>query len=97
GEKFTDPQKEVFIVDTIGELKRFYTLSSIAYVGKSMFSPGGGQNMLEPVALGRPTLYGPHTRNFRGIADVLAQRGGSEIAQDAWQLKEKVCEILSDH
>lgn len=96
-ERFTDPSKEVYIVDTIGELKRFYTLCSIAYVGKSMFSPGGGQNMLEPVALGRPTLYGPHTRNFRGIADVLAQRGGSEIAQDAWQLKEKISEILSDH
>ena len=52
--------------------------------------------MLEPVALGRPTLYGPHTKNFRGIADVLAQKRGAEIVQDAWQLKERVCELLKD-
>ncbi|MBR5902476.1 hypothetical protein IKZ40_09095 [bacterium] len=95
-ETFEDPKKEIYIVDTVGELKRFYTLCDIAYVGKSMFPPGGGQNMLEPVALGRPTLYGPHTKNFRGIADVLAQKRGAEIVQDAWQLKERVCELLKD-
>ena len=95
-ETFNDPNREVYIVDTVGELKRFYTLCDVAYVGKSMFPPGGGQNMLEPVALGRPTLYGPHTKNFRGIADVLDKKRGAEIVQDAWQLKDRVCELLKD-
>ena len=95
-ESFDNPKKQIYLVDTVGELKRFYTLSTIVYVGKSMYPPGGGQNMLESVALGRPTLYGPYTRNFRGIADVLAQRGGAEVVKDAWQLKERVAELLRD-
>lgn len=95
-ERFDDPERQVFIVDTVGELKRFYTLSAAVYVGKSMYAPGGGQNMLEPVALGRPTLYGRYTRNFKGIADVLAQKGGAEVVKDPWQLKERICELLED-
>jgi 3-deoxy-D-manno-octulosonic-acid transferase len=51
-----------------------------------MFPPGGGQNMLEPVGLGVPTLYGPYTANFRGIADVLVEHGGALLVRTPEEL-----------
>jgi 3-deoxy-D-manno-octulosonic-acid transferase len=85
-EFFDDPARQVFIVDTVGELQRFYSLACVVYVGKSLFAPGGGQNMIEPVALGKPTLYGPYTKNFRGTADVLAEHAGAQIVHTPEEL-----------
>ena len=93
GEVFDDPATQVFIVDTVGELRRFYTLATTVFVGKSLFPPGGGQNMIEPVALGVPTVYGPYTANFRGIADTLAEHDGARIVADQRELAARVIEL----
>jgi len=89
-EKFDNPDKQIFILDTVGELARFYTLAKVVFVGKSLFKPGGGQNMIEPVALGLPVIYGKYTGNFRGIADVLAAHGGAKIVSDENDLTENL-------
>jgi 3-deoxy-D-manno-octulosonic-acid transferase len=94
-EPFDDPSRQVFIVDTVGELQRFYSLASVVYVGKSLFPPGGGQNMIEPVALGKPTVYGPHTKNFRGIADVLADHNGAKIVHSPEELADTVAALYA--
>lgn len=94
-EPFDDPTRQVFIVDTVGELQRFYSLASVVYVGKSLFPPGGGQNMIEPVALGKPTVYGPYTKNFRGIADVLADHNGAKIIHTPEELADAVVALYS--
>jgi len=94
-ETFNDPARQIFIVDTVGELQRFYSLASVVYVGKSLFPPGGGQNMIEPVALGKPTLYGPFTKNFRGIADVLAGHSGARIIHSAEELAEAAIQLYT--
>jgi len=93
GETFSDPVGQVYIVDTVGELKRFYNLARLVYVGKSLFAPGGGQNMIEPIALGKPTLYGPYTRNFRGIADNIAAREGALIVHSPDELAAAIIDI----
>ena len=85
-EQFDSPATQVFIVDTVGELTRFYTLAKTVFVGKSLFPPGGGQNMIEPIALGLPVLYGPYTSNFRGVADTLAEHGGARIVSSIDEL-----------
>lgn len=95
-ESFDDPASQIFILDTVGELTRFYTLARVVYVGKSMFPPGGGQNMIEPIALGIPTLYGKYTSNFRGIADQLAASGGARIAPTPDDLARQVCAVWND-
>ncbi len=92
-EGFDRPDKQVFIVDTVGELARFYTLARIVFVGKSLFQPGGGQNMIEPVGLGLPVIYGQHTANFSGIADVLAEHGGARVVADEDGLASAVVEL----
>ena len=60
----------VVVVDTIGQLQRFYAAGDVAFVGGSLV-PHGGQNMLEPAALGRAVLFGPHTANFRRDVELL--------------------------
>ena len=92
-ESFDNPTKQIFIVDTVGELAHFYTLSKVVFVGKSLFHPGGGQNMIEPVGLGLPVIFGKYTSNFRGIANVLAENGGAKIVADENELASTVIDL----
>ena len=96
GEKFDDPKTQIFILDTVGELARLYTLAKIVYVGKSLLKPGGGQNMIEPVGIGLPVIYGKYTGNFRGIADVLASHGGAKIVTNENDLTKTVIELWNN-
>ena len=47
----------------MGELAAYYAAADVAFVGGSLL-PLGGQNLIEPIAAGAPTLVGPHTFNF---------------------------------
>lgn len=58
---------QVLVVDTMGELPLFYGTADIAFVGGSLV-PRGGHNLLEPAALGRPVIIGPHYFNFNEIS-----------------------------
>jgi 3-deoxy-D-manno-octulosonic-acid transferase len=58
---------QVLLGDTMGELLFLYALADVAFVGGSLV-PHGGHNLLEPAALGKPLLSGPHTFNFLDIA-----------------------------
>tara|TARA_B100001013_G_scaffold285025_1_gene184876 strand:+ start:67 stop:1356 length:1290 start_codon:yes stop_codon:yes gene_type:complete len=64
------PSTKVLLGDTIGELNFLYSLSDIAFVGGSLIDHGG-QNLLEPAALGLPICSGASLRNFQDIADEL--------------------------
>jgi 3-deoxy-D-manno-octulosonic-acid transferase len=68
-------QMDVLILDTIGELARFYSLGEFAFVGGSLV-PLGGHNPLEAVQRGLPVVFGPHMENFRDIASILTESGG---------------------
>lgn len=66
---------QVVILDTIGELSRFYALAQVAFVGGSLV-PLGGHNPLEPAAFGIPVFFGKHMDNYRLPADALVRAGG---------------------
>lgn len=59
------------LVDTIGDLVACYAMATCVFVGRSLFPPGGGQNMMEPAALGRPVIVGEHTGNFDPEMEIL--------------------------
>ena len=67
----------VFIGDTMGELPLFYAAADVAFVGGTLVETGG-HNMLEPAALARPVLFGPHAFNFAEIGRRLVEAGGAE-------------------
>ena len=56
--------RHIILVDTLGELKNFYAISDIAFVGGSLIKRGG-HNLLEPATFEVPVITGPETFNFR--------------------------------
>jgi 3-deoxy-D-manno-octulosonic-acid transferase len=77
---------EVLLVDTIGELMRFYAISDLVFVGGSMV-PVGGHNILEPASLSKPVLFGPHMSNFREITSMILKFGGGVQVADEKELE----------
>lgn len=86
---------EALLVDTTGELKAFYAMASVIFVGKSLTNRGG-QNVIEAARFGRPVIVGPHMDNFRAaVADFKAADAIIEIATDAG-LEQAIRMMLSD-
>jgi 3-deoxy-D-manno-octulosonic-acid transferase len=61
---------DVYLIDTYGETKKFYSSSDIVFMGKSLTGKGG-QNPLEPARHGAAILYGPNIDNFLDIYKLL--------------------------
>lgn len=87
-------QWQVYLGDTMGELTTLYGAADVAFVGGSLV-PLGGQNVLEPAAIGLPVLSGPHTFNFALVADELARAGGLVRVANAADLASHVVHLLS--
>ena len=75
-------QTQVLLGDTMGELLFLYALADSAFVGGSLV-PNGGHNLLEPAALAKPVLSGPHLFNFLEIAAKLRDAAALEEVDDA--------------
>lgn len=85
-----DPQADVMLLDTVGELAAAYRWADVAFVGGSLV-PRGGHNILEPAAAGRPVVTGPYTDNFRAILHRF------RAADAVWQLPSRSPDTLRDH
>lgn len=85
----------IVLVDTIGQLQRFYAACDVAFVGGSLI-PHGGQNMLEPAAQGRAVIFGPHTANFRSDVDLLLQAGAVVQVADRAAFARELGRLLRD-
>jgi 3-deoxy-D-manno-octulosonic-acid transferase len=68
---------DCFVIDTMGELMRYYACGDVTFVGGT-FADVGGHNLLEPAALGKPVLFGPHTYNTVEVAQALEESGGGK-------------------
>lgn len=83
----------ILLVDTTGELMAFYQEADLVFVGKSL-TCHGGQNPLEPAALSRPTLVGPHMENFPVVMDLLLEDDALLQISDEPSLLETVKQLL---
>jgi len=83
---------QVLLGDTMGELLFLYALADIAFVGGSLVA-NGGHNLLEPAALGKPVLSGPHLFNFLDIAAQLRAAGALSEVADADALAQRVAQL----
>jgi 3-deoxy-D-manno-octulosonic-acid transferase len=90
------PEEGVWVADTLGELGLLYRLARIAFVGRSLLPPGGGQNPLEPARLGCAIAVGPHTGNFSDHVAMLRDAGGLSVVQDSTGLARWVDGLLRD-
>ncbi len=83
------------LVNTTGELRHFYRHATVVFVGKSLTAEGG-QNPIEPGALGKAMLFGPHMENFRPIAAEFIACDGAVQVPDAAALEAAFATLLSD-
>lgn len=85
---------QVYLADSMGELWLWYALADVAFVGGSLNSPGGGHNILEPIALQVPTVLGKNYFNFQQIVDEFVQHDAVRVAQDVAQAAQYLLELL---
>ena len=81
--------------DSLGELLAYYAAADVAFVGGSLV-PLGGQNMIEPIAAGTPTLFGPHTFNFAEAASQAVAAGAALRVDDAGAIVREADALLRD-
>ncbi|MBU6410342.1 MAG: 3-deoxy-D-manno-octulosonic acid transferase [Verrucomicrobia bacterium] len=86
---------DCLLVNTTGELRFFYERATVVFVGKSMTAQGG-QNPIEPGALGRPMVFGPHMQNFAGIARSFVAADAAIQAADPDALEKAIAMLLAN-
>ena len=86
---------QVLLGDSMGEMFAYYAACDCAFVGGSLL-PLGGQNLIEPAALGKPVLIGPHTFNFALVTEQAIAAGGAALVADADALMAQAAALLQD-
>jgi 3-deoxy-D-manno-octulosonic-acid transferase len=87
---------QVYLADSMGEMWLWYSLSQVCYVGGSLNEPGGGHNILEPIACQVPTILGKNYLNFQTIVDEFVAANAVSVVHDAAQAAQKMLEILAN-
>lgn len=86
---------EIYLVDTLGELGIFYSLSDFAFIGGSLFEIGG-HNPFEAIKLNCAVISGEHVFNFREVYDNLQKADGCRIVKSQDELTSEVEKFLID-
>ncbi len=84
----------VVLLDTIGELSRVFSISTFVFMGGSLV-PRGGHNILQPMAQGKPVIFGPHMHNFRDVTDIVLREKAAICITDLNELVQASERLLS--
>lgn len=85
GSRGAPTKADVFLLDTMGELEKAYALADVVIIGRS-FTPLGGSDPIPAVALGRPTIVGPHHQNFDHVVAALERAGAIVVTTEPMAL-----------
>ena len=86
---------QCLVLDTLGELLSYYAAADVSFVGGTI-ADIGGHNLLEPAALGKPLLFGPHTANVKETATRLLESGAAHRVLTVEDLRAEVVQLF-DH
>jgi 3-deoxy-D-manno-octulosonic-acid transferase len=86
---------DCILLDTTGELRNWYGVATVVFIGKSL-TARGGQNPVEPIVAGKPVMFGPHMENFASLAAMLVRSGGAMEITDADSLVREAARLLRD-
>jgi 3-deoxy-D-manno-octulosonic-acid transferase len=86
---------ECLLVNTTGELKHFYQHATLIFIGKSITAQGG-QNPIEPGALGKAMVFGPNMQNFAEVVASFLAKDAAVQVRDATELERVLDELLGD-
>jgi 3-deoxy-D-manno-octulosonic-acid transferase len=90
-----EPNIQVVIGNSMGEMLDYYSVATIAFVGGSLVDTGC-QNILEPAAMGIPILVGPSQYNFVTICKQLEHAGGLKTVHNEMELAQGVSTLIAD-
>jgi 3-deoxy-D-manno-octulosonic-acid transferase len=85
----------VLLVDQVGELRWWWGSAQIAYVGGSLTNRGG-QNMIEPAAVGAAISFGPNTWNFKDVVESLLGASAAVVVRNGEELTTFVMKCLDE-
>jgi 3-deoxy-D-manno-octulosonic-acid transferase len=91
----TSHERRIVLGDTMGDLRKFYSLATIIFVGRTLV-PMGGSDMMEAAALGKCTMFGPHAFNFRQTVEDLLKNDGAVLVRDKQELLEAMKKCLGE-
>ena len=91
----TKNDSRIILVDCVGELGAWWGTANIAFVGGSMGSRGG-QNMIEPAAYGAAVSFGPNTKNFRDIVEMILHENAAVVVRDQNEMLQFVRNCLEN-
>lgn len=89
------PDRAVCLGDTMGELRKFYSLADVVFVGRSLV-PMGGSDPMEVAALGKPIIVGPYTDNFDFSVEALSEAGAIRVIESGDGLRSTVGALLAN-
>ena len=88
-----DVSLDCLLIDSTGELRNWYPVATIIFVGKSLFA-SGGQNPAEAIVADKPVVFGPHMENFTALAESLVLRRGAVRVSSADKLQQTIVDLL---
>jgi 3-deoxy-D-manno-octulosonic-acid transferase len=89
----------VILGDTMGELRKFYSLADVIFVGRTLVDLGSrqhGSDMIEPAGLAKPTIVGPFTGNFAEVMNQFRASNAIREITTAEELANMLITLLSD-
>jgi 3-deoxy-D-manno-octulosonic-acid transferase len=88
-----DVARPVFLGDTMGELRKFYALATVVFVGRT-FTEQGGSDVMEVAALARPMVMGPSVHNFAEAVTLLLAAGACRQLDAPQRLAAALSDLL---
>lgn len=91
---FEPGEIRALIVNTTGELRHFYENATLVFVGKTLTAEGG-QNPIEPGAVGKAMVFGPNMQNFEAIAAAFVNARAARQERDGAGVERAIGELLA--
>lgn len=96
---------DIILLDTMGELGKFYSVCDVAFIAGSFpYSGGdnyggkgvGGHNPLEATIFNKPAVSGPSVHNFKDIYAILTSTDAGKVVATKEELKNVLKKLLTD-
>lgn len=90
-------QNDIILLDTMGELGKFYSVCDVAFIGGSFKGKSiGGHNPLEATIFDKPVISGPSIYNFKDIYAILTSTDAAKIVKNPEELKNSLKKLLTN-
>jgi 3-deoxy-D-manno-octulosonic-acid transferase len=89
------PAPDCLLLDTTGELRNWYSVATVVFIGKSL-TARGGQNPVEPILADKPVVFGPNMQNFASLARALVAEDAAMEVRDENMLNDVAAKLLRD-